>query len=118
MNRVKYMDTKSSRYVLHPIWKNISLYKEALLSEICIEIWGAELSEAEISVRTYRDNLVQIYIYEKVRVDYGHPPSRFCKGLGGPMGPSKGAFRPPLPLPNRPPGGTFSKILWQVYECN
>ena len=46
-------------YVLHPNWKNISIYKQAvLLSEIYIKICGAELSETEISVRTYWDNLV------------------------------------------------------------
>ena len=43
--RLVFVYTKFSQYVLHPMWKNISIYKQALLSEICIEIWGAESSE-------------------------------------------------------------------------
>ena len=52
-------------------------------------------------------NLNIILVCEKVWVAYGHPPSRSC---GGPMGPLGS-------LSYFPPGGTFSKMLWQVYEC-
>ena len=43
----------------------------------------------------------QFYNNEKIRVAYGHPPSRSCGGLGGPSGPQGplgplGGLRPPL----------------------
>ena len=41
---------------------------QALLSKICIEIWGAELCESGLGCRTYCDNLVNINIEKEMKM--------------------------------------------------